>query len=134
MLTLLVFLPLLGSLLSGLLPSFVGKKGVIWFPTVLCLLSLILSVILMFQAISGESYTIILGNWINSGNLKIGWALRLDMLSAMMLFVVMLVSTLVHIYSIGYMDHDPHKARFFSYLSLFTFAMLMLVTTNNFLL
>ncbi len=133
MLTLLVFLPLLGSLLSGLLPSFVGKKGVIWFPTVLCLLSLILSVILMFQAISGESYTIILGNWINSGNLKIGWALRLDMLSAMMLFVVMLVSTLVHIYSIGYMDNDPHKARFFSYLSLFTFAMLMLVTSNNFL-
>jgi len=133
MLTLLVFLPLIGSLLSGLFPSFLGKKGVLWVPTILCLVSFIFSVILLFNAISGDSYTIILGNWINSGNLKVSWALRFDMLSAMMLFVVMLVSTLVHIYSIGYMDHDPHKARFFSYLSLFTFAMLMLVTSNNFL-
>ena len=133
MLTLLVFLPLIGSLLSGLFPSFLGKKGILWVPTILCLVSFIFSVILLFNAISGDSYTIILGNWINSGNLKVSWALRFDMLSAMMLFVVMLVSTLVHIYSIGYMDHDPHKARFFSYLSLFTFAMLMLVTSNNFL-
>jgi len=133
MLTLLVFLPLIGSLLSGFFPSFLGKKGVLWVPTILCLISFIFSVILLFNAISGDSYTIILGNWINSGNLKVSWALRFDMLSAMMLLVVMLVSTLVHIYSIGYMDHDPHKARFFSYLSLFTFAMLMLVTSNNFL-
>ena len=133
MLTFLVFLPLLGSILSGLFPSFIGKKGVIWVPTFLCSLSLILSIIILFQAISGEAYTVHLGNWINSGNLNISWALRLDMLSAMMLFVVMLVSTLVHIYSIGYMGHDPHQARFFSYLSLFTFAMLMLVTSNNFL-
>ena len=133
MLTLLVFFPLLGSLLSGLLPSFLGKKGVLWVPTILCLVSFIFSVILLFNAIAGDSYTVILGNWINSGSLKVSWALRFDMLSAMMLFVVMLVSTLVHIYSIGYMDHDPHKARFFSYLSLFTFAMLMLVTSNNFL-
>mgnify|MGYP006185648401 FL=1 len=133
MLTFLVFLPLLGSILSGLFPSFIGKKGVMWVPTFLCSLSLILSIIILFQAISGENYTVHLGNWINSGNLNISWALRLDMLSAMMLFVVMLVSTLVHIYSIGYMGHDPHQARFFSYLSLFTFAMLMLVTSNNFL-
>jgi NADH-quinone oxidoreductase subunit L len=133
MLTFLVFLPLLGSILSGLLPSFIGKKGVIWVPTFLCSLSLTLSIIILFQAISGESYTVHLGNWINSGNLNISWVLRLDMLSAVMLFVVMLVSTLVHIYSIGYMGHDPHQARFFSYLSLFTFAMLMLVTSNNFL-
>ena len=133
MLTFLVFLPLLGSILSGLFPSFIGKKGVIWVPTFLCSLSLILSIIILFQAISGEAYTVHLGNWINSGNLNISWALRLDMLSAMMLFVVMLVSTLVHIYSISYMEHDPHQARFFSYLSLFTFAMLMLVTSNNFL-
>ena len=133
MLTFLVFFPLLGSILSGLFPSFIGKKGVMWVPTFLCSLSLILSIIILFQAISGENYTVHLGNWINSGNLNISWALRLDMLSAMMLFVVMLVSTLVHIYSIGYMGHDPHQARFFSYLSLFTFAMLMLVTSNNFL-
>ena len=133
MLTFLVFFPLLGSILSGLFPSFIGKKGVMWVPTFLCSLSLILSIIILFQAISGENYTVHLGNWINSGNLNISWALRLDMLSAMMLFVVMLVSTLVHIYSISYMGHDPHQARFFSYLSLFTFAMLMLVTSNNFL-
>ena len=60
--------------------------------------------ILLFNAIAGDSYTVILGNWINSGSLKVSWALRFDMLSAMMLFVVMLVSTLVHIYSIGYMS------------------------------
>ena len=62
-------------------------------------------------------------------NCKLG--VKLDMLSAIMLFVVMLVSSLVHLYSIGYMEHDEHKPRFFSYLSLFTFAMLMLVTSNN---
>src|SRR3954462_6613686 len=69
--------------------------------------------------------------WINSGDLQVGWALRVDTLTAVMLVVVNTVSSLVHLYSIGYMDEDPHRPRFFGYLSLFTFAMLMLVTADN---
>jgi NADH-quinone oxidoreductase subunit L len=69
--------------------------------------------------------------WINSGDLQVSWALRVDTLTAVMLVVVTTVSSLVHLYSIGYMDEDPNRPRFFGYLSLFTFAMLMLVTANN---
>src|SRR4051795_13010279 len=69
--------------------------------------------------------------WINSGDLQVNWALRIDTLTAVMLVVVNTVSSLVHLYSIGYMDEDPHRPRFFAYLSLFTFAMLMLVTADN---
>ena len=133
MLKLLVFLPLLGSIFSGLFPAILGRKGSIWIPTLFCFVSLIFSIILLKQAIGGESYIVHLGYWIKSESLTVSWALKLDMLSAIMLFVVMLVSSLVHLYSIGYMEHDEHKPRFFSYLSLFTFAMLMLVTSNNFL-
>ena len=69
--------------------------------------------------------------WINSGDLQVSWALRVDTLTAVMLVVVNTVSSLVHLYSIGYMDEDPYRPRFFGYLSLFTFAMLMLVTADN---
>ena len=69
--------------------------------------------------------------WITSGDLKVDWALRIDTLTAVMLVVVTTVSALVHLYSIGYMDEDPYRPRFFAYLSLFTFAMLMLVTADN---
>ena len=69
--------------------------------------------------------------WIQSGGLEADWALRIDTLTVVMLVVVNTVSALVHIYSIGYMHHDPHRPRFFAYLSLFTFAMLMLVTSDN---
>jgi len=69
--------------------------------------------------------------WINSGDLQVSWALRVDTLTAVMLVVVNTVSSLVHLYSIGYMDEDPYRPRFFGYLSLFTFAMLMLVTSDN---
>ena len=69
--------------------------------------------------------------WINSGDLQIAWSLRVDTLTAVMLVVVTTVSSLVHLYSVGYMDEDPHRPRFFAYLSLFTFAMLMLVTSDN---
>src|SRR5690349_3391850 len=69
--------------------------------------------------------------WINSGDLQVAWALKIDTLTAVMLVVVNTVSSLVHLYSIGYMDEDPHRPRFFAYLSLFTFAMLMLVTADN---
>src|SRR6266705_2840027 len=69
--------------------------------------------------------------WINSGDLQVAWSLRVDTLTAVMLVVVNTISSLVHLYSIGYMDEDPNRPRFFSYLSLFTFAMLMLVTADN---
>src|SRR6202451_3086977 len=69
--------------------------------------------------------------WIVSGDLQVGWSLRVDTLTAVMLVVVTTVSSLVHVYSIGYMDEDPYRPRFFAYLSLFTFAMLMLVTADN---
>src|SRR5437762_74443 len=69
--------------------------------------------------------------WINSGDLQVAWSLRVDTLTAVMLVVVNTISSLVHVYSIGYMDEDPNRPRFFSYLSLFTFAMLMLVTADN---
>jgi NADH-quinone oxidoreductase subunit L len=72
-----------------------------------------------------------LAPWINSGDLQVAWSLRVDTLTAVMLVVVNTVSSLVHVYSIGYMDEDPYRPRFFSYLSLFTFAMLMLVTADN---
>src|SRR6267143_4896519 len=69
--------------------------------------------------------------WINSGDLQVVWALRVDTLTAVMLVVVNTVSAFVHLYSIGYMDEDPYRPRFFGYLSMFTFAMLMLVTADN---
>jgi NADH-quinone oxidoreductase subunit L len=78
-------------------------------------------------------HDIILLRWIDIGTFKADWAIRMDALSVTMMFVVTSVSALVHIYSISYMSHDPHRARFFAYLSLFTFAMLMLVTANNFI-
>ena len=71
--------------------------------------------------------------WINAGDFEVVWSLRIDTLTAVMLVVVTSVSSLVHLYSIGYMSHDPHRPRFFSFLSLFTFAMLMLVTSDNFM-
>ena len=71
--------------------------------------------------------------WINSGNFVADWSIKIDPLSSVMLVVVTSISALVHIYSIGYMSHDPHKPRFMSYLSLFTFSMLMLVVSDNFL-
>jgi NADH-quinone oxidoreductase subunit L len=77
------------------------------------------------------SITVPVANWISSGALQVGWALKIDTLTAMMLIVVTTVSSLVHLYSIGYMHEDPHRPRFFAYLSLFTFAMLMLVTSDN---
>src|SRR3981189_869613 len=69
--------------------------------------------------------------WVTSGDLQVAWSLRVDTLTAVMLVVVNTVSSLVHLYSIGYMDEDPYRPRFFGYLSLFTFAMLMLVTADN---
>ena len=82
---------------------------------------------------SGYNENLIITTWITSGSLNVNWSINIDPLSSIMLVVVTFVSSLVHIYSIGYMSHDPHKPRFMSYLSLFTFSMLILVTSDNFL-
>jgi NADH-quinone oxidoreductase subunit L len=88
----------------------------------------------LYQVIANQyEENIVIATWINSGSLDVNWSMLIDPLSAVMLVVVTSVSSLVHIYSIGYMSHDPHKPRFMAYLSLFTFAMLMLVTSDNFI-
>ena len=99
----------------------------------LLVVSAILSWVAFFQVGigEGEAFTVPVLTFIHSGSLAADWALRIDTLTVVMLVVVNTVSSLVHIYSIGYMAHDPHRPRFFAYLSLFTFAMLMLVTADN---
>ena len=97
-------------------------------------ISAILSIFVLYQVIVNQyEENIVIATWINSGSLDVNWSMLIDPLSAVMLVVVTSVSSLVHIYSIGYMSHDPHKPRFMAYLSLFTFAMLMLVTSDNFI-
>ena len=97
-------------------------------------ISAILSAIVFYEVIFNQyEENITIATWINSGSLEVNWSMKIDALSSVMLVVVTFVSALVHIYSIGYMSHDPHKPRFMAYLSLFTFAMLMLVTADNFI-
>ena len=96
-------------------------------------LSAICAWITLFGVVGTEGYKVDILTWIHSGTLEVDWTIRVDPLSGIMMFVVSTVSTLIHIYSIGYMSHDPHVPRFMSYLSLFTFFMLALVTADNFL-
>ena len=129
-----VFLPLLGSLIAGLLGRVIGARPSELVTTGLLLASAALSVLAFCDvALVGHEYVIPLLPWIHSGSFLVDWTVRVDTITAVMLVVVTGVSSLVHLYSIGYMHEDPHRPRFFSYLSLFTFAMLMLVTSNNFL-
>ncbi len=129
-----VFGPLLGALIAGLFGRIIGDKLAQIVTTGLLLLSAILSIYAFSQvAYGGHERLIPVMNWFSVGGFHADWALRIDTLTAVMLVVVTFVSGLVHVYSWGYMADDPHKARFFSYLSFFTFAMLMLVTADNFL-
>ena len=131
---LIVFLPLLGSAIAGLLGRYVGTKGAQVVTSSFLVISAILSIVAFAEVgFMGHDTKVHLMTWISSGGFEVDWALRIDTLTAVMLVVVTVVSALVHIYSVGYMSHDPHNPRFFSYLSLFTFCMLMLVTSDNFL-
>ena len=131
---LILFLPLLGSFVSGFFGKKIGQKNSEYLTSILVSITAILSIIIFYNVIfQNYENKIVLATWINSGSLNVNWAIQIDALSAVMLVVVTLISSLVHIYSIGYMSHDPHKSRFMSYLSLFTFAMLTLVTADNFL-
>ena len=129
--------PFVGSLIAGFGWRFIGEKGAQWLTTGILFLCAALSWVL-FLNFDGQAYTIHLLDWINSGTLNTDWAIRIDRLTVIMLIVVNTVSSLVHLYSMGYMAHDEnwghhehYKARFFAYLSFFTFAMLMLVTSDN---
>ncbi|TCR92842.1 NADH-quinone oxidoreductase subunit L [Rhizobium sp. BK376] len=130
-----VFLPLIGALIVGLLGNQIGSKASEYITTGLMIIAAILSWIVFFTVALGEPHDLPIKvevlRWIQSGGIDVSWALRIDTLTSVMLIVVNSVSTLVHVYSIGYMHHDPHRPRFFAYLSLFTFAMLMLVTSDN---
>ncbi len=130
-----VFLPLLGFLLAGLFGRTLGAKGSEYVTTGFVIIAAALSWVAFFTVAFGEGgvQQIQVLRWLDSGSLNVNWAFRIDTLTVVMLVVVNTVSALVHVYSIGYMHHDPHRPRFFAYLSLFTFAMLMLVTSDNLL-
>jgi NADH-quinone oxidoreductase subunit L len=134
--TIILFAPLIGAIIGGFGWKIIGETGAQWLTTGLLFLSCFLSWII-FLTHDGVTETIHLMTWIQSGTLDASWAIRMDRLTAIMLIVITTVSALVHLYSFGYMAHDEnfgeakYKARFFAYLSLFTFTMLMLVTADN---
>jgi NADH-quinone oxidoreductase subunit L len=128
---LIVFLPLLGFLIAGVFGQWIGARGAEYVTCSLLGVCFVLSWIAFVMVAGGADADIPVANWFTSGKLAVEWDLRIDTLTAVMLVVVTTVSFVVHVYSIGYMAEDPSKPRFFAYLSLFTFAMLMLVTADN---
>ena len=130
---LVIFLPLIGSIISYFGKS-IGNLFSQIFSCSMVLLSAAISFFIFYDGLINSNYgNYLIFEWINSGNLNVNWSIKIDPLSSVMIMVVTSVSALVHIYSIGYMSHDPHKPRFMSYLSLFTFSMLCLVVSDNFL-
>jgi len=127
-----VFLPLIGFLIAGAFGRRIGARASEIVTTSFLFVAAFLSWIAFFRVGFGSGATRVqVANWMTSGDLVVDWAFRIDTLTAVMLVVVTTVSALVHLYSMGYMHEDPHRPRFFAYLSLFTFAMLMLVTADN---
>ncbi len=127
-----IFLPLLGAIIAGFFGRKIGDRGAQIVTSGLVGTSALLSVAAFMEVVlNGHPTTVHLLSWIVSGDLDVSWSLRFDTLTAVMLIVVNWVSFMVHVYSIGYMHHDPCVPRFQSYLSLFTFTMLMLVTADN---
>ena len=129
-----LFLPLISSILSGFFGKQLGVKFSQHLSCVLIMISAIFSIVIFYFVLT-ENYldNKLIFNWISSGNFNVNWSINIDPLSSIMLVVVSLISSLIHFYSIGYMEHDPHKPSFMAYLSLFTFSMLVLVTADNFL-
>tara|TARA_B110000908_G_scaffold103123_1_gene121495 strand:+ start:453 stop:2543 length:2091 start_codon:yes stop_codon:yes gene_type:complete len=132
-----LFAPLIGSLLCGFGWRFIGETAAMWVSTGFLFLAALLSWV-VFLTFDGVTEQIQILRWIESGSLSSDWSIRLDRLTSIMLIVITTVSSLVHLYSFGYMANDPqwkdgeiYKPRFFAYLSFFTFAMLMLVTSDN---
>jgi NADH-quinone oxidoreductase subunit L len=137
MATIILFAPLIGAIIAGFGWKFIGETAAQWVTTGLLFLAAFLSWI-VFLTHDGVTEQVVIMRWIESGTLSTDWSIRLDRLTAIMLIVITTVSALVHLYSFGYMAHDDnwkegeaYKARFFAYLSFFTFAMLTLVTADN---
>jgi len=129
-----VFLPIVASAVAGLFGRIIGARPSELITTGALFVSAALSIYAFYDVcFLGHGAIITVAPWIHSGGFAADWTIRVDSLTAVMLVVVTSVSSLVHLYSIGYMHEDDSRPRFFSYLSLFTFAMLMLVTANNFL-
>jgi NADH-quinone oxidoreductase subunit L len=127
-----VFFPLLGACISGFLGPWIGAVAARWSTVVCMALAAVCGVLAFFDVGFGHNAaTVPIVTWIDVGGLEVGWTLRYDTLSAVMVGMVTLVSMLIHLYSVGYMAHDGTQPRFFAYLSLFTFMMLMLVTADN---
>lgn len=132
-----LFAPLIGALLCGFGYRMFGEKAAMWITTAMVFLSMLFSWV-VFTGFDGEMRQVEIFRWIDSGSLVADWSIRIDRLTAIMLIVVTTVSAFVHLYSFGYMAHDPewregesYKPRFFAYLSFFTFTMLALVTADN---
>ncbi|MEM8990581.1 MAG: NADH-quinone oxidoreductase subunit L [Pseudomonadota bacterium] len=133
MYTAILLLPLLGAIIAGFFHRAIGERAAMVISTGLLFVCAVLSWIAFFTIDGAHEPTITLMRWIGSGDLQVDWAIRVDQLTGVMLVVVCTVSTLVHLYSMGYMEEDDAKPRFFAYLSFFTFAMLALVTGDNLL-
>jgi NADH-ubiquinone oxidoreductase chain 5 len=131
----LIVLPILGSIASGFFGRKIGVSGSQLITCSCVIATTIISIIAFIEVgLNNIPVTIHLFRWVDAESLNISWGFNFDSLTVSMLIPVLIVSSLVHVYSIGYMSHDPHNQRFFSYLSLFTFMMIILVTANNFLL
>ena len=130
-----ITLPLLGSIVSGFFGRKVGVSGAQLITCTSVIVTTLLAIVAFFEVgLNNIPVSINLFRWIDSESLHVLWGFHFDSLTVSMLIPVLIVSSLVHVYSIGYMSHDPHNQRFFSYLSLFTFMMIILVTADNFLL
>ena len=130
-----ITLPLLGSIVSGFFGRKVGVSGAHIITCTSVIVTTLLAIVAFFEVgLNNIPVSVNLFRWIDSESLNVLWGFHFDSLTVSMLIPVLIVSSLVHIYSIGYMSHDAHNQRFFSYLSLFTFMMIILVTANNFLL
>jgi NADH-ubiquinone oxidoreductase chain 5 len=130
-----ITLPLLGSIAAGFFGRKIGVSGAQLITSTSIIVTTLLAIVTFFEVgLNNIPTSINLFRWIDSESLNVLWGFNFDSLTVSMLIPVLIVSSLVHVYSIGYMSHDPHNQRFFSYLSLFTFMMIILVTSNNFLL
>ena len=130
-----IVLPILGSIVSGFFGRKVGVSGAQLITCLSVIITTFMATIGFLEVgLNNIPVSVLLFRWLDSESLNVLWGFNFDSLTVSMLIPVLIVSSLVHIYSIGYMSHDPHNQRFFSYLSLFTFMMIVLVTANNFLL
>ncbi len=127
------FAPLVGAIVAGFLGRAIGRAGAHWVTILGVAVSFVCSLLVMQDVLAGSRFNGDLYTWIETGGLKLTVGFLIDPLTAVMMVVVTFVSLMVHIYTIGYMAEDPGYQRFFSYISLFTFSMLMLVMANNFL-